>query len=137
MKRNKDKGFSLVELIVVVLIIAIIAVALAPQVIKWVDRARNNVQENDIGTIKACFDVAIAEYLSEGGRFSEDVVYYIRDKKLWDSTNASQPDASDTLAQKVDEIMQSDYPEVMRPNGNKFKITIDKDLNLVDVELID
>lgn len=38
MKNNK--GFSLVELIVVVLIMAIVAVALAPQVIKWVENSR-------------------------------------------------------------------------------------------------
>ncbi len=38
--RKDNKGFSLVELIVVVLIMAIIAVALAPQVLKWVNRSR-------------------------------------------------------------------------------------------------
>lgn len=35
-----NKGFSLVELIVVVLIMAIVAVALAPQVVKWVENSR-------------------------------------------------------------------------------------------------
>ncbi|MCR5205799.1 MAG: type II secretion system GspH family protein [Lachnospiraceae bacterium] len=35
-----NRGFSLVELIVVVLIMAIVAVALAPQVIKWVENSR-------------------------------------------------------------------------------------------------
>ncbi len=35
-----NKGFSLVELIVVVLIMAIVAVALAPQVMKWVENSR-------------------------------------------------------------------------------------------------
>lgn len=39
MKKN-NKGFSLVELIVVVLIMAIVAVALAPQVIQWVQNSR-------------------------------------------------------------------------------------------------
>lgn len=38
--KKNNKGFSLVELIVVVLIMAIIAVALAPQVMKWVNNAR-------------------------------------------------------------------------------------------------
>lgn len=38
--KKNNKGFSLVELIVVVLIMAIIAVALAPQVMKWVDNSR-------------------------------------------------------------------------------------------------
>ena len=39
MKEN-NKGFSLVELIVVILIMAVLAVALAPQVMKWVGNAR-------------------------------------------------------------------------------------------------
>ncbi len=39
MKKNNN-GFSLVEMIVVVLIMAIIAVALAPQVMKWVENSR-------------------------------------------------------------------------------------------------
>ena len=39
MKKN-NKGFSLVELIVVVLIMGILAVALTPQVLKWVKNAR-------------------------------------------------------------------------------------------------
>lgn len=38
--KKNNKGFSLVELIVVVLIMAIIAVALSPQVMKWVGNAR-------------------------------------------------------------------------------------------------
>jgi len=38
--KANNKGFSLVELIVVVLIMAIIAVSLAPQVMKWVENAR-------------------------------------------------------------------------------------------------
>jgi len=40
--RRNNKGFSLVELIVVVLIMAIIAVALAPQVMKWVGNSRDS-----------------------------------------------------------------------------------------------
>lgn len=39
MKKN-NKGFSLVELIVVVLIMGILAVALTPQVLKWVNNSR-------------------------------------------------------------------------------------------------
>ena len=39
-KKRNNKGFSLVELIVVILIMAVLAVALAPQVMKWVGNAR-------------------------------------------------------------------------------------------------
>ena len=39
-KKVNNKGFSLVEIIVVVLIIAIISVALVPQVMRWVENSR-------------------------------------------------------------------------------------------------
>ena len=61
MKKMNNKGFSLVELIVVVLIMAIIAVALAPQVMKWVENSRKS---NDIeaynAVLEAC-NVAAAD----------------------------------------------------------------------------
>ena len=138
-KRIGNKGFSLVELIVVVLIIAIIAVALAPQVIKWVDRARTNVQENDMGSIKSCFDVAVAEYAANGGDLTTNRVYYIHDSALYDEGNEKiiMSTTTDELAKLVNATMAGDYPEVMKPNGNKFKITVHKELNVVDVEIVD
>lgn len=44
--KKDNKGFSLVELIVVVLIMAIIAVALAPQILKWVNNSRISSDNN-------------------------------------------------------------------------------------------
>jgi len=55
MKKMNNKGFSLVELIVVVLIMAIIAVALAPQVMKWVENSRKS---NDISNYNAMIEAA-------------------------------------------------------------------------------
>ena len=60
--RKNNKGFSIVELIVVVLIIAIIAVALAPQVVKYVQKSRDNVALNNAATIKSAVQAAVAEY---------------------------------------------------------------------------
>ncbi len=62
-----NKGFSLVELIVVVLIMAIIAVALAPQVINWVDNSRITADQNAAGNLKTATQVAIAELQAKGG----------------------------------------------------------------------
>lgn len=65
--RKNNKGFSLVELIVVVLIIAIIAVALAPQVVKYVQKSRTNVGLNNAATIKSSVQAAVAEYTGQVG----------------------------------------------------------------------
>lgn len=66
-RNRNNKGFSLVELIVVVLIIAIIAVALAPQVVKYVGKARTNVSLNNEATIKSAVQAAVAEYEGQEG----------------------------------------------------------------------
>lgn len=62
MKKKNNKGFSLVELIVVVLILGIIAVALAPQVMKWVGKARTNSDENTAKDIKSSVQIALADW---------------------------------------------------------------------------
>ena len=63
MKRTlkSNKGFSLVELIVVVLIMAIIAVALAPQVMKWVGHSRTSTDANTYDTLYENIQLALAD----------------------------------------------------------------------------
>lgn len=58
---KSNKGFSLVELIVVVLIMAIIAVALAPQVMKWVGHSRTSTDANTYDTLYENIQLALAD----------------------------------------------------------------------------
>ena len=58
--KKDNKGFSLVELIVVVLIMAIIAVALAPQVLRWVENSRVSNDFQVMGTVMTAADAALA-----------------------------------------------------------------------------
>ncbi|MCR5205307.1 MAG: type II secretion system GspH family protein [Lachnospiraceae bacterium] len=58
MKKMNNKGFSLVELIVVVLIMAIIAVALAPQVMRWVENSRKSNDIEAYGSLVNALQVA-------------------------------------------------------------------------------
>ncbi len=57
MKKN-NKGFSLVELIVVVLIMGILAVALTPQVMKWVDKSRIAADKDTLQAVKSAAALA-------------------------------------------------------------------------------
>ena len=99
--RKNNKGFSLVELIVVVLIIAIIAVALAPQVIKWVGEARTNADTNQKATIKSAIQTCVAEAQSKQWTIPTDATGFkvkggtevlVGGKKLseYSSTNADE-----------------------------------------------
>lgn len=58
--KKDNKGFSLVELIVVVLIMAIIAVALAPQILKWVNNSRISADQNTMQTVIGDLQTALA-----------------------------------------------------------------------------
>ncbi len=60
MKKMNNKGFSLVELIIVIAIMAILAAALAPQLIKYLEQSRNSTDRSSCDTIKSCFNAAIA-----------------------------------------------------------------------------
>ena len=57
MKKEKmnDKGFSLVELIIVIAIMAVLVVVLAPQYLKYVERSRNSTDiTNATAIVTAC-----------------------------------------------------------------------------------
>ena len=58
-RRNHNKGFSLVELIIVIAIMAILAAAIAPAVIRYIDKSRKAV---DIETGELIFKAAELAY---------------------------------------------------------------------------
>ena len=65
MKKN-NKGFSLAELIVVVLILGILAVAITPQVMNWIDKSKVAKDENYAGTVATAVESVALEWIGEG-----------------------------------------------------------------------
>ncbi len=126
--KKNNKGFSLVELIVVVLIMGIIAVALAPQVMKWVGTARENSDDNAMKDIKSAITIAVADAQSEGWSVpSADFDFYFRasDVNTLASTHAK-------LATAIKDVTGEDYSA--KPNdGGLFKVTIKGDTGVVTV----
>lgn len=59
MKKTNNKGFSLVELIIVIAIMAILAGAIAPALIKYIDKSRKSNDVSSAKTIKTAVETAL------------------------------------------------------------------------------
>lgn len=71
MKREKkidNRGFSLVELIIVIAIMAVLIVALAPQYLKYVEKSRNSTDASNAAEMVAALQI----YAADPDIFAED-----------------------------------------------------------------
>ena len=60
MKKMNNKGFSLVELIIVIAIMAILIAVLAPQYLRYVEKSRLQADNSAIGEVANAVKVAVA-----------------------------------------------------------------------------
>lgn len=61
MKKTNNKGFSLVELIIVVAIMAILIGVLAPQYIKYVEKSRVSADEDTMDSLTKAVQTAVTD----------------------------------------------------------------------------
>lgn len=64
MKKTNNKGFSLVELIIVIAIMAILAGAIAPALIRYIDKSRKSNDVSAAKTIKTAVETAMSNELT-------------------------------------------------------------------------
>lgn len=60
-KKMNNKGFSLVELIIVIAIMAVLMVVLAPQLLKYVEKTRLQKDNSAISEIANAIEIACAD----------------------------------------------------------------------------
>jgi type IV pilus assembly protein PilA len=61
-KKLNNKGFSLVELIIVIAIMAILVGVLAPQFIKYVERSRESTDLQNVEEVKTAVETYVADH---------------------------------------------------------------------------
>lgn len=104
MKKN-NKGFSLVELIVVVLIMAIIATALTLAVTKYVAKSKRSSDANTAGELKTAAETAITDYLTSVDALDEQTI------TITGATGAGDPGAW-TISSDKNTFKTSDFSTI-------------------------
>ncbi len=145
MKRNTNKGFSLVELIIVVAMMAVLMALVAPQYIRYVEKTR--VREDD-AVVKALIDVILVtveetdahELLTDGAQpvFSMDASGAIS-VSGWDATMEAkfQSEAYATLygtSTPKNVFKSKEYKNYLA--GNDIQITYVYNENLMTYKIL-
>lgn len=96
MKKTNNRGFSLVELIVVIAIMAVLVGALAPQFIKYVERGRKSTDVQNVASIITAVQTYAADPMVTTNKFA---------------TNADGTDKTYTLSLTTTEVATSSMAE--------------------------
>ena len=101
MSIRKKKGFTLIELIAVLVIMAILALIVTPLVMNIIRKARISADERSVDVYGRSIELAIASYLLDTGKFSTEIsdftIEYSGDKVSCETTQIN-PDSSVYLA---------------------------------------
>lgn len=131
-KEGKNKGFSLVELIVVIAIMAILAIVIAPQVMKYIGQSRSSVDETNKSLYQTAATTALADetVYKEVATLGGDLVIKVSGTssavtKTYTKGDAAIADADIKLFKaEFDKILNGTYPLPKEATKTKFVITI-------------
>ncbi len=126
MKKN-NKGFSLAELIVVVLILGILAVAVTPQIMNWVNKSKIGKDEMYAGTVATAVESVALEYIGEGNAADITASLTLTDAGITEDTG---------FADDVEAMIGLSKCQAPEQSGmSKYVITITVTDPLVDVSV--
>lgn len=88
-KKMNNKGFSLVELIIVVAIMAILIVVLAPQYLKFVERSRKSTDRTNVDEIIRAVEIYSADPEATETPAAGKIVVSTTSKSVADATDSA------------------------------------------------
>ena len=115
MKKMNKKGFTIVELVIVIAVIGILAAVLIPTFSSVIEKANKSAAEQEL---KNAYTLALAEAI-EDGKVTDDEVYI-----LSDGTISLNPDPAPELYAWSFTFTAEDTAEVTRTGDTKFDYEI-------------
>lgn len=122
MKKNKNKGFSLVELIIVIAIMVVLAAVLAPQFIKYVESSKQSTDISNVGSYKTAIEAYVADTMPDA-----DVELYVDPAKgIYASIDLSSEGlaAGEATATKLRSTGWGDAKVTYTYDSDTFKWTV-------------
>ena len=92
MKKLNNKGFSLVELIIVIAIMAVLVGVLAPQFIKYVESSRQSTDIDNVRAMKTAVESFVADASTSGKTVPSEI-------KISVSSTTATVDGTDVIAE--------------------------------------
>ena len=114
----KNKGFSLVELIIVIAIMAILAAAIAPALIRYIDKSRKSDDVAAAETVGTAVNAALANE----DAYSEAAPSMDGDATVW--TAAGTEGIGGTFAQEMSANLGGEAPKVKYNKDNNTTWTV-------------
>lgn len=129
--KKNNKGFSLVELIVTIMILGILAVAVTPQIMGWINKTKIAKDEAYAGEVAVAVESVGLEHLVKGDLDSNVAVYTLTNTVVKASGGGSQD-----LSAEITSMIGSTKCKVPEQSGKtKFTITITPDGKTVTVKV--
>lgn len=122
--KKTNKGFSLVELIIVIAIMAILAAAIAPALIRYIDKSRRADDVTAAGTVLTGVQTAMADedcYSEiQAGSGRRCIVSVEAGGKIGAATNPTKVSATTFLKSEMESTLASGVPMKYTKDGAKF-----------------
>lgn len=74
MKKMNNKGFSLIELIIVIAIMAVLVAVIAPNLTQYIGSSKKKTDASNADTIKSVINTALSDYSTAGSHDASKVV---------------------------------------------------------------
>lgn len=151
--KKTNKGFSLVELIIVIAIMAILAGALAPALIKYINKSRLSTDVQTASSIATACQAAIATESGYDAAVDNDYADGVLLSEIYGHDNACARTIIETISGKSDEEQTAPAPKAKKCLGEDatgaectdaynqgddaagFKVYIDADANKITIEV--